>query len=149
MQHGRLETAEGEVEALAQHRTGELEAGPAVRGGPFDGRSARVAQTEHGRHLVECFTRSVVARLSQYQVAAPFRHVQQQGVTARDDERHERGREVGMVQRRCEDVALEMMDPDQREVVDQRQALGVAHTHEQRAHQSRSHGHGQGVHPFQ
>ena len=137
---GRLETREAEVERVAHPGSREH---PVVRrrrlGRTADRGTARIAEAEQPADLVECLARGVVDGRAKQSIGQVVAHLGEERVTARDDDRNERKhrlgrlRTVGVAKPRRVDVALEMVDPDQRPVVDPRKRLREVDPDEKRA----------------
>src|SRR5467141_213243 len=80
----------------------------------FDDGPAGKAQTEELRDLVEGLAGSVVARLADQRVLERRPRVVERGVPARDDEGEEGVRRRVIGEERGVDVALEVVDADER-----------------------------------
>ena len=65
---------------------------------------------------------------------------------AGDDQRHQRRRQLGILQGGREEMPFEMMHADEAPSPGGRQRLPVADAHQQCPHQARPRGHGHGVH---
>ena len=96
-------------------------------------RAPRIRQPEQLGNFVECFTRRVVARSSEHAIATPRLDVEQQRVSAGDEQRREWRNRVAMLERRGEQMSLHVVHADHRNPSRERERLGVAHTDEQRA----------------
>ena len=113
-------------------------------GGPPDRRSARVAEPEQAPDLVERLAGGVVEGRAEQPVGQVVAHLGEERVAARDDQRDEREDRVrpvrltGVAQPGRVDVALEVVDPDQRPVVDPGEGLGEVDPDEERAGQARA-----------
>ena len=86
-----LEAGEAEVERIAEPRPGK-DAITLRRTfcRAADGRPARVAQAEQPADLVECLAGGIVQRRAEQAVGQVVAHLDQEGVTARHDQRHQR-----------------------------------------------------------
>ena len=97
-------------------------------GRPTDRRSARIAEPEQPADLVERLARGVVEGRAEQPVREVVAHLGEERVPARDDQRDEREDRIGtvvlarIVEPRGVDVALEMVDADQRLVRGPRRA---------------------------
>ena len=148
----RLEAREAEVVRVAEPRPREdpVAAGRGL-GRPRDRRPARVAEPEQPPDLVERLAGGVVDGRPEQPVGQVVAHLGEEGVAARDDQRDEREDRVGAVrlagvaQPRRVDVALEVVDPDERPVVDPGERLGEVDPDEQRAREARAVGDRDGV----
>ncbi len=133
-----LEPAEGKVVPVTDHGSGEVKtARRALHGELFDRRPGRIVETEQCAHLVVRLPGRIVERLSQQAIAAPVLHVEQEGMSAAHQKRDEGRREVGRFQRRCEEMAFEVMDPDHWLAQPVREPLAVHETHQERPDQAR------------
>ena len=140
--NGRLEPAERKVPRLRLEpgaREGKA-ARIAVHRQSLDQRAAREAEAEQAGHFVEGFAGRVVAGAPQAPVAAVSVAQHQVAVAARDDQRHQRKRRL--LRRRTDlepvgvDVALEMIDAEQRLAPRERQAFGDVDADQQRPGQT-------------
>ena len=107
-------------------------------GGQADRRSTRVAETQQAPDLVERLARGVVHRRAQEPVLEVVAHLDQERVATGHDQRDQRERRLlplrlaGIGQPAGVHVALEVVDADQRLVVDPGQRLGEVDPDEQR-----------------
>ncbi len=91
------------------------------RGCGHDGRATGIWQPEQPADLVERLPRRVIDRLAEQPVGQVVAHLDQEGVAAADDERHEREdrfrahRLIGVQQPRRVDVTLEVVHRDERQ----------------------------------
>ncbi len=113
----RLQPAEAEIEAgVAGHRDRHLERGRvALLGQLLQRRPARVAEPEQPRRLVEGLAGGVIEGLAQDLVAPVVPHPRQQGVPAAGDEAEEGRLERLRLEEVGGDVALQVVDRDQRQ----------------------------------
>ena len=138
---GGLEPAEREVVARLQHRSRERDRlGVAVDGHTVDGRAARVAQAEEASHLVERLAGGVVDRRAEHAVAPVVLHGDEHRVPAGHEEHDQRRDQRRLVEERGVEVGLEVVDAHERHVPDERERLGRADPHQERAHQARADG---------
>ena len=107
-----------------------------------DLRSAGIAQSEPARHLVVRLTGGVVDRLAEHDVFAGSRLQDDQTVAARDQQGHERPRQIRALQKRREEMALQMVDADEGHAPGERVGLGRRESDQDRSDQSRPAGHG-------
>ena len=98
-----------------------------------DGGSARIAEAEEARDLVERLARGVVDGLPERLVVPVIAHRDEQRVAARRDERDERRLEGRVVEQRRVHVAFVVVHADVRAPGHERQRLRRAHADEQRA----------------
>ena len=146
-QHRGLETGEGELESLVPHRTRKREARRITLGRePLDRRAARIREAQERRDLVERLAGRIVAGCAQQAVAPPGGNVEQQGVTSRHEQRDEWRCQVRVLHERGEEVSFHVMHADQLAVAGVGQRLGEYHADQERPHEPRSLGHGDGVH---
>ena len=108
-------------------------------------RAAGIRKAEQLGDLVERFARRVVARAAEQPVAAPRLDVEQQRVSAGDEQRRERRHGVAMLERRREEMSFHVMHADHRNAARERERLGEAHADEQRADEPRRVRHRDGV----
>ena len=120
--------------------------GVALLGQGVDPRPAGIGQRQHPRRLVEGLARRVVHGLAQQLVAAVVRHAHQVAVSAGHHQAHERRRQFRMGQVIGGNVALNVVHGDQGLACGIAQALHAADAGEQRAHQPRAVGDGEGIH---
>ena len=105
------------------------------------GGAAGIAEAEQGGHLVEGLAGGVVEGLAEQAVLAPGRHVEQQGVPAAHQQRHERRREGRVFEGGREEVAFQVVHTDERLPGGPGERLAVHHPDQQRADQARPGGH--------
>ena len=124
--------------------------GVALPGQPVDYRAARVGKPHDLGALVEGFARGVVDRRADDLHVERGVHAHDLRMPAADEQAQER--EVGVGQRTVrevdevgEDVPLEVVDLDHRDVAGDGEALGERHAHEQRPDESGAAREGDGV----
>ena len=146
VKHGRLEAAERDIEeigvadtlAAVEHGAREPESRRvALMRELLDVLAARVGEPHQLGRLVERLAGCVVARLTEQAVPAPRLHVQEQRVTSRDEQGSERRRGVRMLERGGEEMPFHVMHADHRLPERLRERLRIAHSHQQRSHESR------------
>src|SRR5687768_1903555 len=99
---------------VVQHRSWEIERGGiALAGDFFNFGSAGVMQAEHFADLVVGFARGVIARAAEFVVAAGTFHIEQQGVTAGNDEREMRWH-LGFAYEGRKQMAFKVVDREKR-----------------------------------
>ena len=117
-------------------------AGRGLRG-PLDRRAAGIRQAEQPADLVERLARGVVDRLAEEPVREVVAHLDEERVAARDDQGDEREdrllalRLAGIEQPGRVEVALEVVDADERLVVDEGERLREVDPDEERAREAR------------
>ena len=95
---------------FVQHRAREIISSRiATAGDFFDLGSAGIRQAQHLSHLVIGLPRRVVAGAAQFLIATWTFHIQQQGVTAGNDQRCVRWNR-GLVEKRRQQMAFQMVD---------------------------------------
>jgi hypothetical protein len=114
---------------------------PAVDLGP-----PRVAQPQQPRHLIKGFAGSVVAGAAHRLVLPVILHPDQAGVASRNQKAQAGRLQVGCGQKAAEEMALQVMYPNQGLIVEQRQGLGRHQPHQQGSHQARRTSYGNGIH---
>ena len=112
----RLQPAEAEIEARpVEHGARELEyARAAVLGQGRQRGPARIAEAEQLRRLVEGLARGVVLGLPQDPVAPDALHLDQEGMAARHLQRHEREVRRARLEGGRQQVALQVVNADDR-----------------------------------
>src|SRR5438046_1744572 len=117
VEQGRLQAREREIEP-GHARDREIERGGVpLAGEPVDRRAARVAEAEEPRALVESLAGGVVESRAEYPEAARLGDVDQQGMAAACEQAEERRLDpLGLQVERC-DVAMQVIDRDQRQAV--------------------------------
>ena len=116
---------------------------------PVDNRAAWIAQPHHLRALVYGFARSIVNRLSEHLhvVVGIHLHNLRIAATHQQAEERERGQGVlvaGFLDEVCHDMSLQVIDIDEGNAQRTGKALSKIDTYEQRAHQPRATGEGNG-----
>lgn len=145
---GGLQTAEAEVVAPGGFGDGEaVGAGITGAGGAFNRGTARERQAEHAPDFIEGFASGIVDGAAQALIAPMRAHQQQLAVPARSYQRQKREVRLGEIRRQPQgiDMPLQVVDAQQGQAGHQRQALGEIDADQQRAHQPRSLGDGDGV----
>ncbi len=133
MQDRRLQSGERELESVRDHGSREVEARRISFAREFlDRGPAGIPEPQQRRHLIEGLARGVIARLPQQPVAAPGGHVEQQGVASRNEQRHERRREIAIFDRRREEVPFHVVHADEVAIAGKCERLGVDDADEQR-----------------
>ena len=121
-------------------------------GGPADGGPAGIAKPQEPADLVEGLACGVVDRRAEEAVGQVVPHLDQERVSARHDERDQREdrirpiRGVAVLQPGRVHVALEVVDPDERHVVDPGERLREVDPDEQRPGESGAVGDGDRAH---
>ena len=101
---------------VVQHGPREIEGrGIAVARFLFDFGSARIWQPEHLAHFVECLAGRIIARATKPRVMARTLDIEQERVTAGNNQRQVR-RHGTAIKKRREQVALEVVDPKKRAI---------------------------------
>ena len=106
--------------------------------------AAGVAQAKGLCHLVEGLAHRVVDRSAEQDVVAPGAHVDEHGVPAGDDARHEGWLEVRGLEEVGHEVTLEVVHGNERQVSGRTKPLGKGHAHHERANQARARRHAHG-----
>ena len=112
---------------------------------PLDHRPTGIAEPQQLGHLVERLAGGVVERLPQQPVLAPGGHVEQHGVPAAHQQGHERRRQVGVFERRGEEMPFEVIHAEQRAIEAEGERLAVGDADEQGADEAGTGGHGDPV----
>ncbi len=136
-----LEARERVVVALDAGPCEAERPGVALGGQAVDHRAAGVGESHHLGALVERLARRVVDRRAEDAHVARRIHAHDLGVAAAHPQAQEREAGVGhgavrQVDEVREDVAPQVIDLDQGDVVRERQALGERHAHHERSEQS-------------
>ena len=136
----RLQAAEAEVEArVAAHRDRQLEGlGVAVGGEPFERRAARVAEAEQAGDLVEGLAGGVVEGAPEDLVAGVVADRRQHRVAAAGDQAEEGRLERVGLEEVGGDVALQVVDGDQRQAPRRGDRLRRADPDQEGADQARA-----------
>ena len=124
--------------------------GVALPGQPVDHRPARITESHHFGTLVERFSCGVVDRRADDLHFQRRVHPHDLRMSAADEQAEEREvgvgqRPVGQVEEVREDMSLQVVHLDHRDVVRQGEPFGERHAHEQRTEQSRPAREGDGV----
>ena len=155
-QHSRLQTAEAEIQ-IAFHRRGvAIGVGHArkrqrhglvvaVSRTLVDNRPARISQPKQPRDLIVRLPRRIVARPADARVRARLVHQIEAGVTTRHHERHEREREVAVLQEERLDVSGKVVHRHERTIQRERERLGERHADEQRTDEAGALSDGDGI----
>ena len=109
-------------------------------------RAAGIRQAQHARRLVKGLARRVVHRLAQQRIDAVIVHAHDVRMAAGGHQADKRRLQVPVRDVVRADVALDVVDRDERLARRVRQRLRRGDADEQRAHQARAVGYGDGVH---
>jgi hypothetical protein len=148
--HRGLDAAEAEVEAVSVRGRFEARArearraGVALLGERIDRAAAGIAEAEQLGDFVERFAGGVVARRPEQRIIAERARQIEARMAAGDEQRDVRQRDRALELHRQE-VALEMVDADERQLPRVGDGLGRAQADEQRADQSGTVGGGDGI----
>jgi hypothetical protein len=140
-QHGRLQSTETEVQGVPLHLDQRHVhcVRVAERRQTVQHRAARVAESEQLGYLVIRLPGRVVPRSAQQTVSHGGRHLKQVGVAATGYQGQGRKFDLlprqARLQQHCVDVALNVIDADQRQSSDQAHRLGIGNPYQQRPHQ--------------
>ena len=114
-----------------EHRAWELESVDAPFRNTLDLGPARVPESQHACHLVESFSGRIVAGLTQQEIAAPLRHVEQQCVPTRHNQSDERWLYRRIFEQCGKDVTLEVVHAYQSAISRCRKCFRVTHSDHQ------------------
>ncbi len=150
-QGGRLQPGEAEIERAAQVRTRKrIAIRVAASRRLLDRRSARIAQPQQSRALVERLAGCIVDRLAEHRELADLFDQQQFGVPARHQQANRwQPRRVEILARQLQPIGVDMrfqvIDRNERLAQRHRQRLGGVDAHDQRTGQAGTLGEGNRV----
>ncbi len=123
-EHRRFEPAEAEVQRAVQLRAGEMHSfRVAIFGQSVDNRPAGIAQSDRPCRFVERFARRVVSGATEDTILAVSADKRQIGVAAGDNETYKGKLKIRVAKEVGVNVALQVVDTNEREVEDGRDGL--------------------------